>query len=587
MAADLKLLPQGERLLSGKLSSGITAIATTMDVNNPPTASKLPTYFEIDYGTDDAEVVRVIDVSGITLTIERGVNTGGVGVEHLVNANYKQKITNQFVTLVTSAIENGWLPEDTSYTFTRVTTSSFKVTASGVDRTGLYSVGRRIRLNGSTIVTISSSSYSNPDTTVSVKETTVPTPITSIELEIGAKGKFRVVATGAEINTGTDDEKIITPKAIKDALIYPSIDEDDMASNLDTKVPTQQSVKEYSDLHGISMARQAIMNGNFDVWQRGTTITNPVAENLIADRWKIVFNVDGGTNPTLIHSRQALTPGDIPNSFYFYRINANGAGSGYGAGAYYQVRQHIEHGVRLLCGAGKKLTVSFYAKSDIGSRTLSFFLQQRYGTGGTPSSTDIISGQTVNLTSSWAKYTLTFDTVTLVGKTFGTNNDDYLLAGFSLLQGGGVYFGGSGNIDIAQVQLCAGDVALPFMPKSFEDELRACQRYYEKSYRYQDVPGTSQSGNETGLATGIGHGNNIIACSIDFCVRKRTAPTVSVYKYAGTVNKISNFNTNDEVGTTVTVNLSTEKGILRLIDSGTGFTAGNRYWFCWTADAEL
>lgn len=217
MAADLKLLPQGERLLSGKLSSGITAIATTMDVNNPPTASKLPTYFEIDYGTDDAEVVRVIDVSGNTLTIERGVNSGGVGVEHLVNANYKQKITNQFATLVTSAIENGWLPEDTSYAFARVTTSSFKVTASGVDRTGLYSAGRRVRLNGSVIVTISSSSYSNPDTTVSVKETTVPTPITSIELEIGAKGKFRVVATGAEVVTGTDDEKITTPKAIKDA----------------------------------------------------------------------------------------------------------------------------------------------------------------------------------------------------------------------------------------------------------------------------------------------------------------------------------------------------------------------------------
>jgi hypothetical protein len=36
---------------------------------------------------------------------------------------------------------------------------------------------------------------------------------------------------------------------------------------------------------------------------------------------------------------------------------------------------------------------------------------------------------------------------------------------------------GSGTIDIAQVQLCAGDVALPFMPKSVDDEERECKRY--------------------------------------------------------------------------------------------------------------
>lgn len=492
MAADLKLLPQGERFLSGKLSSGITAIATTMDVNNPPAASKLPTYLEIDYGTDEAEVVRVIDVSGNTLTIERGVNSGGVGVEHLVNANYKQKITNQFVTLVTSAIENGWLPEDTSYTFTRVTTSSFKVTASGVDRTGLYSVGRRIRLNGSTIVTISSSSYSNPDTTVSVKETTVPTPITSIELEIGAKGKFRVVATGAEINTGTDDEKIITPKAIKDALIYPSIDEDDMASDLDTKVPTQQSVKAYSDLHGISMARQAIMNGNFDVWQRGTT-GSPVdgITLMVADHWGDFNNRDGGTLPTLTRTRQTLTSGDIPNAFYFSRLTTNGAGSSLGANSLGVYFQKIEHGTRFLAGAGKKITVSFWAKSDIANKKIGVYLAQDYGSGGSPTSQEIINGTNWTLTSSWTKYTYTFTLNTLSGKTFGTNNYDSILVHIANMWGtsGAVRVGagstaetyvGSGNIDVAQVQVCAGEVALPFQPRSFGEELRLCQRYYEK-----------------------------------------------------------------------------------------------------------
>jgi hypothetical protein len=39
---------------------------------------------------------------------------------------------------------------------------------------------------------------------------------------------------------------------------------------------------------------------------------------------------------------------------------------------------------------------------------------------------------------------------------------------------------GSGNIDIAQVQLCAGGIALPFQPKNYAEELQNCQRYYQR-----------------------------------------------------------------------------------------------------------
>jgi len=54
-------------------------------------------------------------------------------------------------------------------------------------------------------------------------------------------------AAASDINTGTSDTTIVTPKALADSAIKQSIDEDDMASNLDTKVPTQQSVKAYVD----------------------------------------------------------------------------------------------------------------------------------------------------------------------------------------------------------------------------------------------------------------------------------------------------------------------------------------------------
>jgi len=350
-----------------------------------------------------------------------------------------------------------------------------------------------------------------------------------------------------------------------------------------------------------SLSRQAIINGNFDVWQRGTSTTMTgvwSGGTFFSDRWRVTGNPDSGTPPTSVLSRQILTSGDIPNAFYYARLNVNGAGTSFGADSLLYYAQRIEHGTRFLCGDGKKVTVSFWAKSDITDKKLGINLYQGYGSTGSPSSEETINGISWTLTSTWTKYTHTFTTNTLASKTFGTDNNDVLIFSFNFVWGsskaaisgttGAETFVGSGNIDIAQVQLCAGDVALPFMPKSFEEELRACQRYYEKSYKYTDAPGTTQAGNETGLVTGIGHANNIIVCSIDFCVRKRIIPTTTtLYKYAGTVAKISNFNANDEVGTSVTINGVTEKGIFRILDSGTGFTAGNRYWFCWTAEAEL
>lgn len=241
------------------------------------------------------------------------------------------------------------------------------------------------------------------------------------------------------------------------------------------------------------MSRQAIMNGNFDIWQRGTTATNLASNALIADRWKAIFAVDGGTAPTIVSSRQSITPGDLPGSFYHYRLAPNGAGSGYGANSAYYLDHRIENGTRYLCGASKKVTLSFWAKSSIASKRIGISLLQDYGTGGSPSSIEILKGGVVTLTSSWAKYTVTVTTNTLVGKTFGTGNDDIFRVTLWTQWGatlGGSYLEtsvsaeswvGSGNIDIAQVQLCSGDIALPFKPKSLAQELADCSRYYHRN----------------------------------------------------------------------------------------------------------
>jgi hypothetical protein len=279
----------------------------------------------------------------------------------------------------------------------------------------------------------------------------------------------------------------------------------------------------YTDGMPYGMARQAIMNGNFDVWQRGTSVA--LVDSTVqfqADRWQDTIDKNGGTLPTLTRSRQLLTSGDIPGSFYFTRVATNGAGTSLGVSSVHYFFQRIERGTANLCGLNKKVTVSFYARSSIANKRICLTLTQEYGSGGSPAASEQILGTPITLTSSWTKYTVTFTTNTLVGKTFGTNNDDSLR--LNLWQMWGTTFGnanvqagvtaetyvGAGNIDIAQVQLCSGDVALPFQPKSYEEELMACQRYYEV------VNGTH-----------YGFGTNACFISVDFSykVTKRTAVT--------------------------------------------------------------
>jgi hypothetical protein len=236
----------------------------------------------------------------------------------------------------------------------------------------------------------------------------------------------------------------------------------------------------------------AMINGNFDIWQRGTVKNNPAFGAFLADRYLISYLPDGGNFPSNIaHLRLDLTPSEIPNAKYAYRVNTDGAGSGYTDNASYGIFQRIENGTAYLCGAGKKLTITFLARSSIAGKRIGISLSQRYGSGGSPSDAEPIIGQIINLSAVWTKYKVTINTNTLAGKTLGTNNDDYFQIGFFMLWGASVAssqfgggtaesFRGAGNIDIAQIQVVAGDADLPFQPRPFSTELALCQRYFQQ-----------------------------------------------------------------------------------------------------------
>jgi hypothetical protein len=178
----LKHLPQSERLLSGLLSVMLNAVDTTATVSNPPDSTRLPTYIEFEPGSGNAELVRVVGVSGSIITIERGVNNGGTGLPHAQNVSYKEKMTSAHWQEVVDALESGFLSEDASYSFAKVDADTFTIT--GADETAFFTSGRIVRLSGSVICAVVNSTYGANVTTVNVTGGTVPTTVSSVEMAI-------------------------------------------------------------------------------------------------------------------------------------------------------------------------------------------------------------------------------------------------------------------------------------------------------------------------------------------------------------------------------------------------------------------
>jgi hypothetical protein len=342
--------------------------------------------------------------------------------------------------------------------------------------------------------------------------------------------------------------------------------------------------------------RNWVINGNMEVAQRGTSFTNPAVGEYSVDKFKNDYNKTSGTWPsTITHSQEKLTSGDIPNSFYFYRIALSDAGSSLDVNSYYRLNTFLENATRNLCGLNKKITLSFYARSFIAGQKIGCWVVQAYGTGGSPSSSDGLTQYAMTLSSSWTKYTYTFTTSTLSGKTFGTNNDDYLRILFylhygSLVGGESVVFAGAGNIDIAQVALYAGDVAYPFEPVPYDVELQRCMRYYEKSYSTTIAPGTvTDSGIVSSSMTSVWY---LAQITVKYSVPKRiSSPNITIYSpyngnsgYGSMKASDGTYNSEKAAGGN---NASRSNNSFNIQSVNGDFSSGYRFDFHWTCDADF
>jgi hypothetical protein len=256
--------------------------------------------------------------------------------------------------------------------------------------------------------------------------------------------------------------------------------------------------------------RNAIINGNFDIWQRGTSFT---ANGYGVDRW---FNAINGSTCTM--SRQSFTLGQtgvLGEPTYFCRMAVTSVA---GTNNFVFLEQKVE-GVRTF--ANQQVTVSFWAKAD-ATKNISVQLVQVFGTGGSPSA-DVSFGVTkVSIGTGWQKVTVTATVPSISGKTLGTDNNDTLqlriwFDGGSAQNANTDTLGQqSGTFDIAQVQVEPGPIATTFERRPIGTELSLCQRYYEVS----EVNRSIFSGNVT---SGQGYRANV-----GYQTAKRASATVTL-----------------------------------------------------------
>jgi hypothetical protein len=276
----------------------------------------------------------------------------------------------------------------------------------------------------------------------------------------------------------------------------------------------------------IAAGKNAVINGAFDVWQRGTSFSiSNVNSTYTADRWTAYRGTPLATGLTV--SRQVT--GDTTNLANIQYCARMSRDSGNTSTSVINLLHNIETSNSILF-AGQTMTLSFYARSGANYSSSSSALLARIVSGtGTDqnyaispagwSGGVVVSDSTVTLTTTWQRFTGTGTvdaTATQIAVRFS-----YPPTGTA---GANDYF------EITGVQLEVGSTATSFSRNgvSIQGELAACQRYY-----YRLFPGAVSE--QLGIISIQLGGTGTAILTGQFPVKMRTTPTA--LEQSGTANQ--------------------------------------------------
>ncbi|QIN96874.1 hypothetical protein [Synechococcus phage S-N03] len=296
--------------------------------------------------------------------------------------------------------------------------------------------------------------------------------------------------------------------------------------------------------------RNALVNGDFRIWQRGTTGTaGGSAEYVSVDRWLASAGV------AINQQTAAATPTDVAS--YAALISRVGGGN---------ITQAVELERTGRCGPftqTSQWTVSIWSNGatapTVGLSFADNAINQNSVAAGGGNQVMTSTGETSNNTTvgTYTRYEATFT----INADPGANNTCLNV----------IFIFADDSTRICNAQLEPGPVATPFEIRPLSTELSLCQRY---AYRIE----SSSSTVYTRFGGGVADGSSSLTALVQFPVTMRSIPNSITSASSG------NFQASNgvvgQIGTNLTLQTSTRSKTSSIINLavGGGLTSGNYYF---------
>lgn len=283
-------------------------------------------------------------------------------------------------------------------------------------------------------------------------------------------------------------------------------------------------------------SRNLLYNGAMQVAQRGTSTASITASGYYtADRW--LFAVSSAGTWTESVENDAPTGSGFRKSTKLLCTTADASLAAGDLALFLQILEGQDlQALRKGTSQTQPVTVSFWVKSNVtGTYILDIF--------DSTNTRGISRSYTVSSAGAWE-----FKTITFPGDTVGTLNNDnagslnfrWWLAAGSSYQSGTLqtsWAASSSSVAVGQVnvasatnnywqvtgvQLNVGSVAAPFEFKPYGQELRECQRYYERA----------SGGAGSGIMPGFFITADLTSTAYRYIVPKRSSPTFTVSNFS-------------------------------------------------------
>ncbi len=272
--------------------------------------------------------------------------------------------------------------------------------------------------------------------------------------------------------------------------------------------------------------RNAIINGDFNIWQRNTSFVGIADGAYSADRW--VYYKSGAMVHDIVRSSDVPSVAQAGRVFnYSMLIDCQTADTSISASDIAVIQQRIE-GFNWAPLAQRVITLSFWVKATkAGVYCVSIG-------NGSPFDRAIVKEYTINQSDTWEYKTLTFAASPSSG-TWDFGNSIGARVGFTLAAGSNYQVAPdawqngdyratsnqvnacdstSNNFRLCGVQIEAGSIATPFEQRSYQHELMLCQRYYQFVYSGSSFVGAIHSTAGT------------VCIKSNFRQQMRTTPTI-------------------------------------------------------------